>query len=133
MLFCMLTQAKVEAKALMETVAELRSVSTHEDFSALRQQLVELQRAHDEDLHGVGAVDTGTAAELPDDEVVASQPRRSQQQQDAAPADSDEHTALAASQATADAVLDLRAYLEKLADHVPAVQRLRTGRVATAF
>ena len=128
----MLAQAQVEASALIETVVEMKSSSAHEEFAALRQQLAELQRAHDEDLQAISAVRMSAAAEQQDAEPVKSQTWKSQQQQEAAHADHDEHSALAAAQMTADAITELRARLNKLADHVPAVQRLRTSRVPTA-
>lgn len=110
----------------------MRAMATREDFAALRQQLAELQRTHDAEVHGVRALDTSGGAEFEDDERITRPPPESPQQQDAIHSDHDERSALAASQATADAVSDLRAHLDKLADYVPAVQRLRTGRAPTA-
>ncbi len=97
----------------------------------MRQQLADLQRTHDEELHAVRALDTSAGAELQDDEPVTRPPPESQLQQDALHADHDKRSAHAATQETADAISDLRAHLDKLAEYVPAVQRLRTGRVPT--
>ena len=116
----------------METVSEMRAMSSYEDFAALRQQLAELQRTHDKELRDVEALDTSAGAELQNDEPVTSLSRNSQQQQDDMQPDLDGSSAFAATQVTADAISDLRAHLDKLAEYVPAVQRLRTGRVPTA-
>ena len=134
----MLVQAQAGAGALMDTVREAKASSMQDDIVALRQQFAELQRAHYEDMRGGaerGAECVSALAAQQSSEHEDESPWVSQLRQDAAAAaeNHDEgHPTVATSTATADAILDLRAHLDRLSSALPAVRRLQAGRTPAA-
>ena len=119
-------QAQAEAKALIDTVKEAAAVSSvHDVLAAMRQDVADLQRAHEEDALGLasGVAENGTLAPLRTDELRGSATLSIKAQLD----DGMGQATVMSQRATEVGISELRTHLNRLSNTVPAVQRLQTG------
>ena len=132
-------QAQAEARRLTDTVREAKSTSAQVNIPAMRQHLAQLQRAHEDEIRGAVEADREAGRGVADafarresGELRREMPLESQLQQEVVFTDDENHYALAESDATADAVSDVRAHLDRLAMSSPAVQRVQAGGLVFA-
>ena len=101
--------------------------SVQDDVAAMRQDVADLQRAHEGYTHGAAAdaADLRAPAPVLTDERRSSAPWSITRQQEAQLVDGMGQAANMSQRATEDGILELRAHLSRLSSGVPDVQRLQ--------